>query len=116
MSSTKHVGDSQDAFTAVEPAARTSIRPVIEKAILTYYTASVAKESSFNIICQTHFVAIEEAFRANDVETRGFYSHYWNVLLRFSIGSYKQLTPMVLGDRFDNPFYTQTKLSPLFHF
>jgi len=89
---------------SIKAAAKLGLRALIGKAAVICTTASVATTPSFNVICQSHAVFLEEAGHASDAEIAGFFSNFWNAYLPMSIGSVNQLGPAAFGQSNENPF------------
>ncbi|KAJ6282618.1 hypothetical protein J3E71DRAFT_175323 [Bipolaris maydis] len=104
---------TRDIKIKIARAAKLGLDILIERAAVICTTVSVATTSSFNLLRRAHAVALEEAGRANDSETMGFFAHYWNVDLRMMIGATNQLRPIVFGDSRQNPFQKITAISTI---
>ncbi|KAL6158433.1 hypothetical protein ACJQWK_03370 [Exserohilum turcicum] len=95
----------------IKEVTKLALDALIERASIICTTVSVATHPSFNMIRRAHAVALEEAGRANDAETMGFFSHYWNVDLRLFSGATNQLKPMAFSDSKLNPFHKTAQIS-----
>ena len=90
---------------------RIAYRYLLERASFVVTTLALATSDGFNIWRQSHFVALEEAGRANGNEAAGIQSKFWNAKIMASIGCWKQLPPQMFGPESSNPFHAQGTIS-----
>lgn len=104
---------TEDIKKRVQDAARVGYRHLLGTAAVVITTLAVATEASFSIFRNSHAVMLEEAGRANCLDTMGLASHYPHAFVHMLVGCWLQLPPMAFGPSRSNPFQAQLHLSLL---
>lgn len=97
----------------IAQAAKAALEALLERAAVVCTTVSVGTQMSFNMIRRAHAVVLEEAGRANDTETVGILSQYWNCGLKILGGATNQLRPMAFGNPKQNPFQKTLEMATI---
>lgn len=94
----------------IKPAAKIGLDWVEQKASIIVTSASHGLEPRFVMIRRPHAIVIEEMTRMSDAVLWGYWSKYWDVLVRLASGDWRQLGPQLFGKDIDNPFHAQVKV------